>query len=92
MVNKKVSAGALAAAGLAAFAYYKYTKMSEEEKSTMVSDLKEKAQNLYDQYAPKELKDLFNKKAPSPSPSSASSHFGEGNDYSSRLYRLEIRK
>jgi len=62
--NKKVAGGAgtLIAAGLAAFAYYKYSKMSEEQKQNLVNDLKEKAQNLYEQYAPTELKDLFAKK------------------------------
>ena len=59
--NKKLPAGALVAAGLAAFAYYKYSKMSEEQKHTMVNDLKDKAQNLYDQYMPTEVKDIFSK-------------------------------
>src|SRR3954453_21786821 len=78
--NRKMGgAGTLIAAGLAAFAYYKYSKMSEEEKRNMVSSLKEKAQNLYDQYAPAELKDLFAKKGPA----AAESRFGEGADYSS---------
>ena len=77
MSNKKFPSGTLLAAGLAAFAYYRYSKMSEEEKQTLVSDLKDKAQNLYDQYAPAELKDLFAKKGPS----NAKSHFGEGGGY-----------
>lgn len=79
--NKKVSGGAgtLLAAGLAAFAYYKYSKMSEEQKRNLVSDLKEKAQNLFDQYAPAELKDFFAKKGPA----NAESRFGEGGGYSS---------
>ncbi|WP_018614042.1 hypothetical protein [Segetibacter koreensis] len=79
--NKKIAGGAgtLLAAGLAAFAYYKYSKMSEEEKRDMVNNLKEKAQNLYDQYAPAELKDLFAKKGPE----NAESRFGEGGTYSS---------
>ena len=79
--NKRVSGGVgtLLAAGLAAFAYYKYSKMSEEQRRTMVSDLKEKAQNLFDQYAPPELKDFFAKKGPA----NAESRFGEGGGYSS---------
>lgn len=78
--NKKVTGGAgtLIAAGLAAFAYYKYSKMSEEQKQNMVTDLKAKAQNLYDQYVPAELKDLFAKKGPG----AAESRFGEGSGYS----------
>jgi len=75
--NKKVGAGTLIAAGLAAFAYYKYSKMSEEEKKNITGDLKEKAQNLYDQYAPEELKNLFNKKQPSTA-TNTGAQFGEG--------------
>ncbi len=62
--NKKVPTGTLLAAGLAAFAYYKYSKMSAQEKESLVGDLKDKAQKLYDQYAPEELKNLFAKKGP----------------------------
>lgn len=77
MINKKLPAGTLLAAGLAAFAYYKYSKMSEEQKRTLVSDLKDKAQNLYDQYMPAEVKDIFTKKGPA----GAESRFGEGGGY-----------
>jgi hypothetical protein len=77
--NKKLPAGTLLAAGLAAFAYYKYSKLSDEQKNNLVGDLKQKAQDLYDRYAPAELKDVLNKKGPS----TASSTFGEGSDYSS---------
>lgn len=78
--NKKVSGGTgtLLAAGLAAFAYYKYSKMSDEQKQKLMGDLKEKAQTLYDQYAPAELKDLFAKKGSA----GGESRFGEGSDYS----------
>lgn len=78
--NKKMAGGAgtLLAAGLAAFAYYKYSKMSEEQKQNMVSDLKEKAQNFYDQYMPAEVKDFFAKQGPA----KAESRFGEGSGYS----------
>ena len=65
------------AAGLAAFAYYKYSKMSEEEKRALASNLKDKAQNLYDQYMPVEVKDIFEKKGPA----NAESRFGEGAGY-----------
>ena len=43
-------------AGLAAFAWYKYSKMSAEEKTKMTSNLKEKGKRVYDQYVPKEVK------------------------------------
>ncbi len=54
--------GALIIAGLAAFAYYKYSKMSAQEKDSMVSGLKEKGQKLYDDYIPSNVKDVFAKK------------------------------
>ncbi|MDB5249797.1 MAG: hypothetical protein JWQ40_4191 [Segetibacter sp.] len=77
--NKKLPAGALLLAGAAAFAYYKYSKMSADEKTKIVSDLKEKGQNLYEKYMPQEVKNMFAKDPIA----SAKSHFGEGNDYSS---------
>ena len=43
-------------AGLAAYAYYKYSKMSAEEKKSMVNNLKEKGKKLYDQYMPGSVK------------------------------------
>ena len=49
-------------AGLAAFAWYKYSKMSAEEKTKMTSDLKEKGKKVYDQYVPKEVKDMIGNK------------------------------
>lgn len=75
--NKNLSAGSLLAAGLAAYAYYKYTKMSDEQKRSLVGDLKSKAQDIYDQYVPEEIKDVFAKKGPG----NATSHFGEGGGY-----------
>jgi hypothetical protein len=36
--------------------------LSEEQKRNLVGDLKDKAQNLYDQYMPPEVKDMFAKK------------------------------
>ncbi|MBA2499087.1 MAG: YtxH domain-containing protein [Chitinophagaceae bacterium] len=49
-------------AGLAAFAWYKYSKMSAEEKSRITHDLKEKGKKVYDQYVPREVKDMIGKK------------------------------
>lgn len=62
--NKK--SGGLLLAGLAAFAYYKYSKMSDEQKKNIVGDLKAKGQKLYDEYAPAELKDFISKQKPKP--------------------------
>ncbi len=62
MFNNKKSTGSFIIAGLAAFAFYKYSKMSEEQKRNIVGDLKEKGKKIYDEYAPAELKEVFNKK------------------------------
>jgi hypothetical protein len=78
--SKKMPTGTLLAAGLAAFAYYKYSKMSAEEKSKLTSDLKDGAQKIYDQYMPEEVKNIFAKKGPS-TPQDAESRFGEGGGY-----------
>lgn len=80
--NKKLPAGGLLLAGIAAFAYYKYSKMSSEEKENLLGDLKSKGQKLYDEYMPEKYKSMFSKTASSGT-ASANSHFGEGNAYSS---------
>lgn len=64
-MNKKIIAGILAAAGVG-IAFYQFSKMSEEDKDTLVANLKAKATDLYNEYAPPELKDLFAKKAEQP--------------------------
>jgi len=81
--NKKVPAGGLLLAGLAAYAYYKYSKMSSEEKETLVSDLKEKGQKLYDDYMPEQVKSMFAKGHTPSTPSNATPNFGVGSSYSS---------
>ncbi|MCW3081182.1 hypothetical protein [Segetibacter sp.] len=88
MQNRK-GTGGLLLAGLAAFAYYKYSKLSSAEKETLVGDLKAKGQKLYDEYVPEKYKSFFSKNTGNTSGSatsgtaSANSHFGEGNAYSS---------
>lgn len=78
MLHKnKIQAGALLVAGAAAFAYYKYSKMSPEEKTKIVSDLKEKGKDLYDKYMPEEVKNMFEKS----DTGSANSNF-EGSGFS----------
>lgn len=83
--NKKFPTGGLLLAGLAAFAYYKYSKMSSQEKENILGDLKEKGQKLYDEYMPEKFKSMFNQNEGSNTSgtASANSHFGEGNAYSS---------
>ena len=53
----------LALAGLAAWGYYKYSKMSEDQKKNLVSDLKQKGQKLYDENIPQNIKGLFSKQS-----------------------------
>ena len=55
-INKK-SNTPLLLAGLAAFAYYKFNKMSPEKKN----ELKEKGMDLVNKYVPQPLKDIFSK-------------------------------
>jgi len=77
--NKKLPTGGLILAGLAAFAYYKYSKMSEEQKRNLMSDLKEKGQKLYEQYVPEDVRNMMSGKGNT----NTSSQFGEGSAYAS---------
>ncbi len=58
-MNTKFSG--LILAGLAAFAYYKYSKMSADEKRNLVSSIKDQGKKLYDQYVPGNIKDSVEK-------------------------------
>ncbi len=80
MLHNKRPNGALLLAGLAAFAYYKYNKMSEDEKRNLVGTLKDKGQKLYDQYVPEDIKSMFGTKT---NTASGNSKFGEDSSYSS---------
>ena len=62
MRRKKIPKGTLILAGLAAIAYYKYSKLSEEQKDNLINTLKEKGRKFYDQYIPSGIKNLFTKK------------------------------
>ena len=55
-INTKSNAPLLLA-GLAAYAYYKFNKMSPEKKN----ELKQKGMDLVDKYVPQNLKDIFSK-------------------------------
>jgi hypothetical protein len=55
--------GGVILAALAAFAYYKYSKLTEEQKRDLVNNLKQKGQKLYDQYIPGNLKNKFPEEA-----------------------------
>ena len=47
-----IKLGALIVGGLAAYAYYKYNKLSPKEKKDIVDNLKQKGKKLYDEYVP----------------------------------------
>jgi len=49
-------------AGLAAYGYYRYSKMSADEKEKLVGGLKEKGRRFYDEKVPQNIKDLFGQK------------------------------
>jgi hypothetical protein len=55
--------GGVILAAIAAFAYYKYSKLTNEQKRDLVNNLKQKGQKLYDQYIPENLKNKFPGKA-----------------------------
>ena len=59
MLQRKT--GGLILAGLAAYAYYKYNKMTPQEKEDLVGNLKHKGKKLVDQYLPENLKNVFTK-------------------------------
>ncbi|MEO6820613.1 MAG: hypothetical protein ABI266_03595 [Ginsengibacter sp.] len=59
MTTNKKSNTPLLVAGLAAFAYYKYKKMSPEEKDNLVSTVKQKGMDLYEKYIPQSIKDVI---------------------------------
>lgn len=46
--KKKMGIGALILAGAAAFAYHKYSKMSEQEKNDLLGSLKDKGKRFYE--------------------------------------------
>jgi hypothetical protein len=59
---RKGGALPLLLAGLAAWGYYKYSKMSEDQKRNLVGDLKEKGKRFYDENIPQNVKDMLGKK------------------------------
>ena len=48
--------GRLLLAGLAAFAYYKYSRLTKDQKRELANNVKQKGRQLYDQYVPENLK------------------------------------
>jgi hypothetical protein len=58
MLQKKKTR-VLLLAGLAAFAYYRYSKLSAEQKRDLSNIIKVKGKKLYDQYVPRHIKNMF---------------------------------
>ena len=56
MTRKEKFSDILVIAGLAAFAYYKYSKLSREEKDNIVNDLKETGKKMIKEFTPAEIK------------------------------------
>jgi hypothetical protein len=62
-------------AGAAAFAYYKYSKMTPEQRKDLVGNLKEKGKKLFEQFMPS------GKNETSSNNTANGYRFGEGNQY-----------
>jgi hypothetical protein len=75
---KKLSTGTLVLAGLAAFAYYKYSRMSEKQKNNFIYSLRKKGKKLYECYVPASLKNFFDREENM----FYDENFGEHSDYS----------
>lgn len=74
--NTKITGGAILLAGAAAFAYYKYSKMTKEEKAGIGESIKEFTCNMYEKYVPEKLKNMFDKQTEANSSSSFSNPNG----------------
>jgi hypothetical protein len=61
--NRRRPTGTLLLAGLAAWAYYKYSKMSDDQKKNLVGDLKEKGKRFYEDNVPENIKGMFGSKS-----------------------------
>lgn len=59
MTQKQKISDILVVAGLAAFAYYKYSKLSEEEKRNITNDIKETGRNIMKEFIPEGIKSFL---------------------------------
>lgn len=59
MTQKHKISDILVIAGLAAFAYYKYSKLSEEEKRNIANDIKETGRNIMKELIPEQIKSFL---------------------------------
>ena len=58
LLNNRKTSG-LILGSLAAYAFYRYSKMTPEQKSKLTDTLKEKGRSLLDQFMPGGLKNTF---------------------------------
>jgi len=56
MTQKQKISDILVIAGLAAFAYYKYSRLTREEKNKIVEDLRDTGRNIIHELIPKEVR------------------------------------
>jgi hypothetical protein len=75
MRNKKSSLTTLLLAGAAAYAYYKYSKMTPEQRKNFVGNLKQKGRDFVDNYMT-----TGNTRGQSAT-SSGNERFGDGGEY-----------
>lgn len=68
------SPGALLLAGIAAFAAYKFSKMSPQQRKDLVGNLKEKGKKIFGQFMP-------GQKTSASGTTANGQHFGEGSQY-----------
>ncbi|HEX8277773.1 MAG TPA: hypothetical protein VF540_03730 [Segetibacter sp.] len=59
MTQKQKISDILVIAGLAAFAYYKYSRLSEEEKRNIANDIKETGRNIMKELIPEQIKSFL---------------------------------
>jgi len=78
MWQKKLPGGLIVGA-LAAYAYYRYSQMTDEEKKKLKDDLLAKGQRLYEQYVPEDIRNMVSGKGDS---LNTSNNFDEANIYS----------
>ena len=83
MAHKKRRTGSLLLAGLAAYAIYRYSKMTDEEKREFVSSIREKGKKFYDENIPEEIKQVFERK--SKTAGTTGENTGAGSDYQTNV-------
>lgn len=59
MTQKQKISDILIIAGLAAFAYYKYSKLTSAEKRKIANDIRETGRNIIKEMIPEEIKGLI---------------------------------